>query len=284
MAERQLPLPGSVVKKSNALARATWAVKSIYEPRLVALVAARVHKDDEDFQDYEIPIRELVGNSDKGGKTYHDISKSVENLMSRVVDIPTDSPKKFRKCNVFSYCEYDGDLGVIKCRFDKSLKPHYLGLKGHFAQFGLIEYMSLPSTYSQQVFELLKSWDDKPTVDIPLPELFRILCVPESLKRYQDFKRNVLQKAHKDINKLTSLKYEWEPVKNGRAVVAIRFLFFGKKKQEETKKRVEVEYDKERRSNNELFQLAVACRKSGNCTFKPTSVQCKLCKTLHRSE
>ena len=63
MAERQLPLPGEIVKKSNALARARWSADSVWEPRLVALLASKVKQDDEDFQTYEIPIRELIGHS-----------------------------------------------------------------------------------------------------------------------------------------------------------------------------------------------------------------------------
>ena len=56
MAQRQLVIPGPVVKKSNALARAAWSVKSVYEPRLVALVASRVRIEDQDFQDYSGPL------------------------------------------------------------------------------------------------------------------------------------------------------------------------------------------------------------------------------------
>ena len=36
MATRQLMLPGDIVKKSNELARAAWAVESVLEPRIVA--------------------------------------------------------------------------------------------------------------------------------------------------------------------------------------------------------------------------------------------------------
>ena len=42
MAERQLPLPGEIVKKSNALARARWSADSVWEPRLVALLASKL--------------------------------------------------------------------------------------------------------------------------------------------------------------------------------------------------------------------------------------------------
>lgn len=284
MAERQLTLPGPIVKKSNVLARASWAVKSVYELRLVALVASRVHKGDEDFQDYEIPIRELIEHSDNGGKTYKDISRAVESLMSRVIDLPSDNPKVFRRCNVFSYCEYNGQSGIIKCRFDKSLKPHYLNLKGQFTEWGLLEYLLLPSIYSKMIFELLKSWDDKPSFEISLSELFEFLHVPESMRRYPDFKRYVLNQAHKDINKKTSLNYEWEPIKKGRSVFAIRFIFFGAKKSIVAKENKAISDQKQSQNNNKNFKAAVACHQLGKCDYKPTSKVCTICKKLFPTE
>ena len=65
MAVKQLPLPGEIVKKSNALARARWSAESVWEPRLVALLASKVRADDTDFHVYEVPVTELMGRQRK---------------------------------------------------------------------------------------------------------------------------------------------------------------------------------------------------------------------------
>lgn len=228
MGTKQLPLPGEIVKKSNVLCRARWSVDSLWEPRLVALVASKVKQSDKDFDTYQIPITELMPPGSRGGSDYKEVSGIIDNLMGRVLHIENEeqSPYKWRKYALFSFCGYREKEGLIEVRFDKDLKPHFLELKKNFTEYGLFEYMLLPSIYSQRIFELLKSWDDKPEVTMNLGDLHKVLEVPESIrKKYPDFRRRVLEKAHKDITARTSLDYTWEPITKGKAVVAIRFIF-----------------------------------------------------------
>lgn len=275
MAERQLSLPGPVVKKSNALARASWAVKSVYEPRLVALVASRVRKEDKDFQSYEIPIKELLGEA-QDGRTYQLVAEVVDNIMGRVLTI--EKPNGWMKYVIFSRCEYDGKNGCIRTRFDPDLKEHFLDLKSHFTQYSLMEFLLLPSIYSQRLFEVLKSWGDKPEVTIKINDLYEMLGAPASLRvNFKDFRRRVLEKAHKDILSKTSFQYEWEAIKKGKSVTSIRFMF-SKGKVEPAKK---VSTEKQSHVNNKLFVAAVNCFQSGKCDYKETSKKCILCKKIH---
>ena len=275
MAQRQLVIPGPVVKKSNALARASWSVKSVYEPRLVALVASRVRVDDQDFQDYEIPLSELLGAA-VDGRTRQLVADVVEGLLGRVLTLPR--PNGWAKCNVFSWCEYDSKAGCIRARFDPGLKEHYLGLQSHFTQYSLMEFLLLPSTYSQRLFEVLKSWSSLPEVVIDLADLFKMLDVPDSHKSdFAAFRRRVLEKAHKDITTQTGLRYQWEPIKQGRAVASIRFTFGARSAQTSEKKS-----QAQRSKDNALLKRAVACFKSGSCSPK-SNKQCEICNRLVRS-
>jgi len=271
MAQRQLVIPGPVVKKSNALARASWSVKSVYEPRLVALVASRVRVGDQDFQDYEIPLSELLGGA-VDGRTRQLVAEVVEGLLGRILTLPR--PNGWAKCNVFSWCEYDSKAGCIRARFDPGLKEHYLNLQSHFTQYSLMEFLMLPSTYSQRLFEVLKSWSSLPEAVIDLSDLFQMLDAPASLQRYPDFRRFVLEKAHKDITKQTGLRYEWEPIKKGRAVASIRFTFGARSSQASQKKN-----QAKRSTDNALLKKAVACFKSGSCSPR-SNKQCDICKRL----
>lgn len=229
MAERQLTLPGDIVKKSNAAARARWGSGSVWEKRLVAQVASRVRTDDVDFQEYEIPVAQLLRESDAGGKIHKVVKKTCKALMARVIELPLPEVNGWEMYNVFSWCKYDGKKGTVTARFDPGMKPHFLELKSNFTEYGLIEFLMLPSTYSQDLFELLKSWDDKPEVLIDLAYLHEQFVCPTALRaNFAAFRRRVLEKASKDIHKLTSLRYEWQPIKKGKAVVAVRFVFGGK--------------------------------------------------------
>lgn len=275
MAQRQLVIPGPVVKKSNALARASWSVKSVYEPRLVALVASRVRVEDQDFQDYEIPLSELLGGA-VDGRTRQLVAEVVEGLLGRVLTLPR--PNGWAKCNVFSWCEYDSKAGCIRARFDPGLKEHYLNLQSQFTQYSLMEFLMLPSTYSQRLFEVLKSWSSLPEAVISLADLFEMLDVPVSLRaNFKDFRRRVLEKAHKDITSQTGLRYQWEAIKQGRAVAAVRFTFGTRSAQASEKKN-----QAQRSKDNALLKKAVACFKSGSCSPR-SNKQCEICNRLVRS-
>lgn len=282
MAMQQLPLPGEIVKKSNAIARARWQPESIWEPRIVALVASKVRESDEDFQTYKIPVAELLGVSDENlsGKQYQDISRSIAHLGKATIRIEGTKPRNFRQYNIFAMCGYED--GYLIAGFHPDLKPHFLNLKAQFTAYNLFEYLTLPSAYSQRIFEFLKSWANAPEVVISVVELHELLNTPESFRKdFRQFRTRVLEKAHKDIQEKTSLRFEWEPVKVGRSVEKIRFIFNGGKKALAQKEQEKAKEEKRRRLNNQRFLRAVECAKAkgGDCrTMDNVRIVCKLCR------
>lgn len=259
MAINQLPLPGEIVKKSNALLRCRWSAESIWEPRLVALLAARVRSNDKEFQSYEIPISEIF-NFHAGGKDYKELEKIADSLMSRVLTIYDDDG--WTKYNVFSPCRFHRSKGVLEIKFHPDLLPHYLNLKKNFAKYNLMEFLLLPSVYSQRIFEFLKSWDDKPETIINIKDLHEMLNTPISFRaNFAEFKRRVLDKSHNDILKYTKLYYEWEPIKKGRSISSIRFIFEKSKVVDITKSKNAEAKQKKSKKTDKLFLSAMACRK-----------------------
>jgi len=237
----------SIVKKSNAIIRGHWSVSNIWEPRLVALLASKIRVEDEDFKLYNIRISEVLG-SKYGGKDMILLSKCVKNVMKHVIEIH-ETPAKTAYYNIFCKCLLDKDTRLLTLQFHPDLKPHYLQLHEKFTEYALEEFMQLTSSYSQRLYEILKSWDDKAKVDIKLGDLCNMLDAPQSYRDdFRQFRLRVLTQAHKDITEKTRLWFAWTPIKGpgkGSKVVAIRF-FFTKKAmlaestvKEETKKKQE---------------------------------------------
>ena len=287
MAIQQLPLQGEIVKKSNAIARAQWQPESIWEPRIVALVASKVRVDDEDFQTYRIPVAELAGCSDENlrGNQYKEIAKSIAHLGKATIRIEGNKPRNFRQYNVFSMCGYED--GYLIARFDPDLKPHFLGLKGTFTEYSLMQFLKLPSAYSQQIFEFLKSWANVKSGEIivSVVELHELLNTPESFRKdFAAFRRFVLERAYKDIHKHTSLKFEWEPLKAGRSVEKIRFSFSDCRKAIAEKEKEKLKEEKARRIETNRFLRAIECAKNkqGDCWIQDNQpVVCKICKKFN---
>lgn len=282
MADIQLPLPGEIIKESNAIARARWQTQSIWEPRIVALVASKVREEDEEFHTYKIPIRELTGLEPEhlSGDQYREIAESIKRLAKSSVLIKGKG-RNFRCYNVFSMCGYEN--GILIARFDPDLKPHYLQLKSQFTTYNLWEYLALPSSYSQKLFEYLKSWSQVQggEVIIPVSELHLILDTPESFKKdFWQFRRWVLDKAYKDIKEKTTLRFEWKPIKVGRSVESIKFTFGQKKISIAKSEKEKAKEEKARRITNQRFRRAAECSKlkKGNCYVPDNKpVICKLC-------
>ncbi len=272
----QHTLPSPYVIKSNALARAQWSTQSVLEPRMVAIVASKVRQEDEDFCVYEVPVAEVLGRS-HGGKDYTDIEQVVDKAMSRVLTIK--SSDGWIKYNLFSRCRFRKADNILELGFHPDLKEQYLGLQKRFTKYSLMEFMMLPSVYSQRIYEILRSWDDQPEITISLEDLTAMLKVPESLKtHYMNFKARVLIKAHKDIHKYTTLRYEWEPVYKGRKVIAIRFIF--------SKKRIALSADNTNKAKHskkkDLLDAAIACFKENGICPTPSIVgaKCSICREI----
>ncbi|WP_027185665.1 replication initiation protein, partial [Desulfovibrio inopinatus] len=207
-------------------------------------------------------------------KTYTRIKMASKQLMSRVIEVKKETG--WALYNVFLKAEYNNKDGCIHVQFHPDMKEHYLNLNEHFTKYSLYEYLMLPSTYSQRLFEILKSWDDQPDFIISVEELQDILFVPDSHRKdYAAFRRRVLEKAHKDIHKHTSLRYEWEPIKTKNKVTSIRFIFSKKKVEEKKRKDTST-------VNNRTVLAAKRCFESGTCN--PTrSKKCEVCRRYFKS-
>lgn len=263
MALQQLALPGQVVKKHNELVRSKISITNVDGSRILANLIACIRHDDVDFQDtYRIAPKDFM--ADQGGKSYSTIKNVCRELAKATAEIEEpdpDGPHPILSIYTF-FSSITYRKGIISARFNAEMKPLLLDLRRCFTQYNLMEYLTLSSIYSQRIFEFLKSWDDKPeTPPIPLADLHEMLNTPDSLQRYPDFRRYVIEKAHKDITEKTTLSYEWEPVKQGRAVVAVRFIFAKKRALPVQKKKADNAIEKSSEEKNILYNQALACFK-----------------------
>ena len=270
---------GCIVKKSNAIIRGHWEITNIWEPRLVALLASKIHVDDEDFKVYNLRLSEILG-SHYSGKDMQLLEECVKKAMKHVIVVDLN-PTDRAYYNIFSKCVFRSEKRVLELQFHPDLKSEYLGLKEMFTQYSLEEFMSLSSVYSQRMYEILKSWDERVDATMPVEVLYDMLNVPASYRNdFAQFRRRVLEFTHEEILKKTKLWYEWESIKSGRSgkVVAVRFVFDWKKAQGMGKN---LERDplsmhkKVQRDSNACFERIVL--KGKKCSPKAKSARCKFC-------
>lgn len=292
---RQLTLPSEIVKKSNQLVRSRLRFDVLTAKVFTAMIT-QIRDTDPSDKVYSLSVRSLFPVDEQlSGSLYKYIDERLINIMSNYIEIPRqDEPQTkdepiIDRYSIFSKCTYIPLKGVIEARFDPDLKPHLRVLaEGYFTSFKLFHYLMLSSTYAQRLFEILSSYAKSfSSKIITLEELHFMLGTPSSLqKRYPDFRRKVLELAHKEISEKTDLEYTWEPVKKKRAIHSINFIFTSKA-QAEYEKREEA---KERARLNKYVQLAHNCFKNigkenfvdGKCpNEKKQTLKCRYCKKMY---
>ena len=285
MAKGEIVEPREIVKADNEFFRARQKIKDVVAGRIFMAFASLVDEKDvnthERFLTYKISASSVLIGTNTSGEKYKQIRDAAYSLIDQKLE-KRKSKTSFSVYTLFSKIDYSN--GIITGEFHKDLVPFFIGAKKVFTRLNLQQYMKLPSIYSQRLFGYLKSWDDKPEIEIKLSELHEMLDTPESLRKdFRNFRLRVLEKAHSDIVKHTSLYYEWEPIKKGRAVVAIRFIFSKKRALPVLKQKEDNAREKKAQKTRELSRIALNCalKKNGRCTTQDNKPSvCKFCKQM----
>ena len=285
MAKEELSVPGTLVKKSNSIVRTRISVQSVEASRILAHLVACIRVDEKraDVR-YSVPAKDIIPYI--GGENYKRIKATCKELAGAFAESEEpDSEGAHPEYTVrpfFSELKYK--KGVITAMFNPVMKDYLFELKSCFTTYNLTEYLSLPSIYSQRIFEITKSLANSQNGEaiISMADLHRFLDTPKSSQQnFAEFRRYVMEKAHKDITEKTSFRFEWEPVKVGRSVEKIRFIFSGGKKALAQKEQKKAKEEKRQRLTNQRFIRAVECAKAkgGDCrTMDNVRIVCKLCR------
>lgn len=285
MAKQELSVPGTLVKKSNSIIRTRITVQSVEASRILAHLVACIRTDDEKLnQAYSVAAKDILPHI--GGENYKRIKATCKELAESIAETEEpdpDGPHPIYRARPF-FTDIRYRKGIITANFNPFMGPFLLDLKKCFTTYNLTEYLSLPSLYSQRIFEITKSLANSKDGEaiISMADLHRFLDTPPSFQaNFKEFRRRVLEKAHKDITEKTSFRFEWEPVKVGRSVEKIRFIFNGEKKALGLKEQEKAKEEKRRRLTNQRFLRAVECAKAkgGDCrTMDNMRIVCKLCR------
>ena len=120
--------------------------------------------------------------------------------------------------------------GYVKLRFDPGLKKYLLELKRDFTVWGnLRAIISLKNHYSLRIYQLLKfqqgrnSYQRKNSEKFELTWLKKFLSIaPEQYKLFGHFKHKILDPAREEISRKTDIKFDYEHIKLGRKIHALK--------------------------------------------------------------
>lgn len=172
-------------------------------------------------------LEKLLGVQKINNKELED---RLKHLMENVVKIPdTDERKGFRLISLFeeAVAEQD-DYGLWQVRLEctqKAMKYIFNIENLGYLRYKLRCITSITSRYTYIMFIYLEANRFRKSWEISLGELKEILaCDKEELyKEFKYFNRDILKKVYREMHEKTECRYNYEPIKKGRSVVAVRF-------------------------------------------------------------
>tara|TARA_R100000687_G_C6453277_1_gene166359 strand:- start:9993 stop:10910 length:918 start_codon:yes stop_codon:yes gene_type:complete len=214
-------IPGELANlhfpKENGLSLLAWKMLV----RVIDEAGARICDDRE----HRLEIAALNWSH----KDLNFIEDTLRELQRTIVDIQIDTSrgKKVQSGSILTDVTRDLDTatGEILWEFSKTFRA-VVKNSHHWAAVGAKALLHMESKYAPPLYMLAALYAGRRhnSVEIPLYDLQQQLGArAKSMKRWQAFKERALDPAVAEINHLTGIRLDWEPVKRGRKIVAVTF-------------------------------------------------------------
>jgi len=224
---KEKPKSKNLIVKSNELIQGRYELK-ISQIKLILHMITLIRKDDEDFKEYKISIKDYaqrVGIDPEG--EYSHAKEITEDLLKKVMKIAYEDEggkERFLQINWLSHADYAEGEGYVEISFDPKLKPYLLALKERFTQYDIRNVLPLKSFYSIRIYELLKQFEQVRYRVFKIKELKEMLGLEDKYKSYSLFKKRVIEKAQEELKEHSDLYFDFEEIKqHGRAYTHVKF-------------------------------------------------------------
>ena len=216
------------VTKSNEIIQKSRYSLNLREQKLVLYLISMIKPNDTEFHEFEISVKrfcDICGIDERSGKNMSGIKESIKTLADKSMWIQK-SEKNQTLVRWIAKATINIGSDIIVIRLDDDLKPYLLQLKNNFAQYQLLNIVTLKSKYAVRLYELMESVhynEFKPfTYEFPSVEQLTKQLDAENYKRYADVKRRVLLPAIEEINESTDKLLSFAERKRGRQVTGIQ--------------------------------------------------------------
>jgi plasmid replication initiation protein len=226
-----------VVVKHNCIVEAGYTLTT-YEQRILLTCIAQIDSTkpitaNDEFEVSVLDIADLVKVETHA--VYDYLNEAVKRLAERwlIIETPTDIDKQLRT-RWISAITYRKKRGVIKLTFAKHILPYLSDLSREFTQYKLSNVSNFKSSYSFRLYEFLKRWVNIGEKQFSVEWIREKLEIQNKYPRMDNFKKDVIDVAVKEINEHSDMTVAYEPVKKGRNIIAFKFTYTITKPQKKT--------------------------------------------------
>ena len=222
------PLEQHIVAKSNLLIRASYKL-TLNEQRLILLVIAGINSKRvairpgfNQIEGVRITAAEFAEAWNLTTKESYEALKeaTLEFYERSITDIIGKRVEKMRWVSRIVY--HDGE-GWAELSLSPHVVPYLTDIGKKFTEYRLGQVANLRSTYAIRLFEWCVQFADTGWMQLTLGEITKRLGL--SYRLYNDIRRKVIEPAVSELQAKSNIDISWEPVKTGRQVTSIKFIF-----------------------------------------------------------
>lgn len=225
--QKQLGQIPHYVSLSNELVRAAHGL-TLTEKRVLMLAVSKLDNKAKSTPENlvsKITVLELVNEYGLDGKSaYKQAYDAVEHLMSRYIRFYHEGVET--RMQWIGQANYRENEGLLELEFWHKLSPMLFELKNRFTSYKLNRAGVLRSVYSWRLFELIMQFKSTGLLTIMIDDFNHALETPTSLRaNFANLRSRVIEPAVKEIREKDGLAIQWEAIKAGRKVKALKFTF-----------------------------------------------------------
>jgi plasmid replication initiation protein len=157
--------------------------------------------------------------------SYKSLHKACKKLMKTSILLEKIELNEIWEINVCSTAKYNKKEGRITVEFTDRIMPYLSQVKQKFVLYNLKEIANFGSLYTTRLYELIQEFKDTGYMIKSVAQLREIFAVSNSFKLYGDFKRYTFEHACQEINDNYKMNLGFEEIKEGRKIIAVKFVF-----------------------------------------------------------
>jgi plasmid replication initiation protein len=226
------------VTMSNALIRAGHGL-SLAEKRIVCAAVAKLYSEQVPrpgtLMTTQVTAAEYAAIADCDMPTaYQALQTAAKNLFERRLTFfepaykRNGQPLKPVRVDMrwVGRCKYNEGAGMVELAWWPELLPSLMGLKKQFTSYQLKQAYALRSVYSWRLLELLTRFKSTGVAEYTIEDFATSMDATEKQKAdFNNIRRRMIEPAVKELTEKDGWIIDWEPLKRGRKVAAVRFHF-----------------------------------------------------------
>lgn len=218
-----------LIRKSNDLVEGRYRF-DIWETRVFTKMLTMIKKEDEDFKEYRIYLKDVVkdfGISHKN--SYKMLKDGAKGLTKKEIRIIRDTPeglKEFQTHIAVGVDSFVKDGNYVDISFHPKMKPFLLQLQTQYLMYDIRNVLGIQSSFSVRIYELLKQYERIGKRRFSVQELKEMLDISDKYPLYANFKQRVILKAQEDLQESTDIRFTFDEIKYGKQISELVFHIF----------------------------------------------------------